>query len=254
MFFTNLLEANLKTKYIVKEIIYYTQTESTTDDVWELYNESSKIDTLIITDNQIAGKGRNNNRWISQPNKSITCSFILKDIFKIKEINLYSILIPVAIINGVKNFLNILLDVKWPNDIMYNNKKVGGVLIESKLNNQISIFNIGIGLNVNDSEFDFPSSIKDTVTSLKEIKGSPIQREPLLASILNELDKLINNLDISELINYWINSCNHINKEVLFKFEDKNSTGVFMGINDLGQAQIQFNNKIIEYNNPISII
>ena len=113
---------------------------------------------------------------------------------------------------------------------MYKNKKVGGVLIESKLNNEKSIFNIGIGLNVNESKFDFPDTIKDNINSLKEIKGAPIQREPLLASILNELDRLINDLDRIELINYWIKSCNHINKEVSFIFENKNVFGIFMGI------------------------
>ena len=253
MFFTNLLEANLNVKNFAKEIIYYTRTESTTDDIWELYNESGKTNTLIITDYQTAGRGRNNNQWVSQPSKSITCSFFLKNFFNKKEINLYSILIPVAIINGIKNFTGICLKIKWPNDIMYSDKKIGGVLIESKLNNEKSIFNIGIGLNVNDSEFDFPDSIKSSTTSLKEIKGSPIQREPLLAFILNEIEIIINNLDNSKLIKLWIESCNHINKEVLFIFENKRINGVFMGVNDLGQALIKVENKIIEYNNPIFI-
>ena len=252
MFFTNLFEANLQVKNFAKETIYYTSTKSTSDDIWELYNETGQTDKLIITDNQTAGKGRKNNHWISQPNKSITCSFILKNIFNIKELNLYSILIPVSVVNGVKNFSNISLEVKWPNDIMYKNKKVGGVLIESKLNNEKSIFNIGIGLNVNESKFDFPDTIKDNINSLKEIKGAPIQREPLLASILNELDRLINDLDRIELINYWIKSCNHINKEVSFIFENKNVFGIFMGINEFGQALIKFDNKVIEYNNPIA--
>tara|TARA_Y100000590_G_scaffold408304_1_gene499281 strand:- start:414 stop:1196 length:783 start_codon:yes stop_codon:yes gene_type:complete len=254
MFFTNLFEANLNVKNFAKETIYYTSTKSTSDDIWELYNETGQTNKLIITDNQTSGRGRKNNKWIAQPNKSLTFSFILKDIFNINDINLYSILIPVSIINGIRNFSNISLELKWPNDIMYENKKVGGVLIESKLNNEKSIFNIGIGINVNESKFDFPDTLKDNINSLKEIKGTPIQREPLLASILNELDRLINNLDRKELINYWIKSCNHINKEVSFIFENKNITGVFMGINDLGEALIKHNDKVIEYSNPIETI
>ena len=254
MFFTNLLEANLNITKFAKEIIYYTRTKSTTNDIWELYDESGKTNTLIITDNQTAGKGRNNNKWISQPSKSITCSFILEEIFNKNEINLYSILIPVAIVNGIKNFTDICLQIKWPNDIMFNNKKIGGILIESKLNNKKSIFNIGIGLNINESEFDFPDNIKSKATSLKEIKGFPVQREPLLAFILNEIETIINNLDNSKLIKLWIESCNHINKEVLFIFKNKKVKGIFMGVNDLGQALIKVENKIIEYNNPIFII
>ena len=94
MFFTNLLEANLKVNFFAHEIIYYTATKSTTDDIWELYNETGQTKALIITDNQTAGRGRHNNKWISQPSKSITCSFILEQIFNNEQVSLYSILIP----------------------------------------------------------------------------------------------------------------------------------------------------------------
>ena len=92
MFFTNLLEANLKVKFFAHEIIYYTVTKSTTDDIWELYNETGQTKALIITDNQTAGRGHHNNKWISQPSKSITCSFMLKNFFKNEKASLYSIL------------------------------------------------------------------------------------------------------------------------------------------------------------------
>ena len=254
MFFTNLLEANLKVKNFAHEIIYYTVTKSTTDDIWELYNETGQTKALIITDNQTAGKGRNNNKWISQPSKSITCSFILEQIFNDEQVSLYSILIPVSIIKGIKNFSQIDLQIKWPNDIVYKNKKVGGILIESKLRKNISIFNIGIGLNVNENNFDFPEDLRGNVTSLKEIKEIPIQREPLLASILNELEQLINNPDNNYLIEYWIKHCNHINKKVSFNISNKKMQGIFKGINNKGQAIIEKGDETITYNNPITIL
>ena len=254
MFFTNLLEANLKVKFFAHEIIYYTVTKSTTDDIWELYNETGQTKALIITDNQTGGRGRHNNKWISQPSKSITCSFILEQVFNDEQVSLYSILIPVSIIKGIKNFSQIDLQIKWPNDIVYKNKKVGGILIESKLRKNISIFNIGIGLNVNENNFDFPEDIRGNVTSLKEIKEIPIQREPLLASILNELEQLINNPDNNYLIKYWIKHCNHINKKVSFNISNKKMHGIFKGINNKGQAIIEKGDETIIYNNPISII
>ena len=254
MFFTNLLEANLKVNFFAHEIIYYTITKSTTDDIWELYNETGQTKALIITDNQASGRGRYHNKWISQPSKSITCSFILEQIFNDEQVSLYSILIPVSIIKGIKNFSQIDLQIKWPNDIMYKNKKVGGILIESKLRTNISIFNIGIGLNVNESNFDFPENIRGNVVSLKEIKGIPIQREPLLASILNELNQLINNLDDNYLIKYWIKHCNHINKKVSFNIDNKKMQGIFKGVNNTGQAIIKKDNETITYDNPITIL
>ena len=137
-------------------------------------------------------------------------------ITKINKGNFHAILIPVAIINGIKNFLSINVDLKWPNDIMYNNKKLGGVLIESKINREKIILNIGIGLNVNEGSHDFPDTLKQSCISLKEIKGHPIQREPLLAFILNELNQLIDNIDTALLIKQWMQSCMHKNKRITF--------------------------------------
>tara|TARA_Y100000739_G_C20575086_1_gene449825 strand:- start:271 stop:1035 length:765 start_codon:yes stop_codon:yes gene_type:complete len=254
MFFTNLLQTNLKTIKIAQEIIYYTRTESTMDDVWELYRENNSTNILVVTDNQINGKGQKENQWFSQPSKSITCSFLIENIFKKEKINLYSILIPVSIVNGINNLLNIKIDLKWPNDLMFKDKKLGGVLIESKINSNSNIFNIGIGLNVNDDIFGYPENLKNNVISLKEIMGKPIQRELLLAFILNELESIINQNNSQKIISLWLKYCNHLNKEIRFKLNNKIVRGIFIGINNLGQARIRFNNEILEYNNPIFLI
>tara|TARA_Y100000588_G_scaffold392436_1_gene504377 strand:- start:282 stop:1046 length:765 start_codon:yes stop_codon:yes gene_type:complete len=254
MFFTNLLEANLKVKNIAKNIFYYTATNSTSDDLWDLYNNESLSKTLIITDNQKNGRGRLNNKWFSKPSHSITCSFLLNQIFKSEKLNLHSILIPVVIIKGIKNFLSLELSIKWPNDIMYKNKKLGGILIESKLNNNTYIFNIGIGINVNEQLSDFPFDLQSSSISLREIKGSPIQREPLLGYILNELDNYINNKDEDILIHDWMNYCMHINKPIKFKNENHVVNGIFKMINDKGQAVILHDKEYIEYNGAIRLV
>jgi BirA family biotin operon repressor/biotin-[acetyl-CoA-carboxylase] ligase len=254
MFFTNLFQANLKVKNIAKNIIYYTSTQSTSDDIWDLYKNESTIQTLVITDNQTQGKGRSNNIWFSKPSHSITCSFLLDQIFEHDKINLHAILIPVAIVKGVKKFLSIDLYVKWPNDIMFNNKKLGGILIESKIKNNAYFFNVGIGLNVNEDNFDFPKHLQKNSISLKEIKGHPIQREPLLASILNELDSYIEKKNDDNLIQDWMNYCIHINQDVEFKYKGEKVNGIFKLINNKGQAVIKHNNNYIEYDGAITIL
>ena len=152
MFFTNLFESNLRVRDFDKQIINYTSTQSTNDDIWRLFNDNNKENILVVTDNQLNGRGRLNNRWFSKPGHSITCSFLLNDVFDRNHFSLHSILIPVAIINGVKNFLSINLETKWPNDIMYHNKKIGGILLESKYNKKALILNVGIGLNVKEDK------------------------------------------------------------------------------------------------------
>ena len=83
MFFTSLFESNLQTKNIVKDIIYYPNIDSTNDELWRLF-ENNNFDLkkiLVITDNQTSGKGRGQNKWFSQPSKSLTCSFLLDPVF-----------------------------------------------------------------------------------------------------------------------------------------------------------------------------
>ena len=254
MFFTSLFESNLKVKNFAKKIIYYHSTNSTNDDIWNLYSEKNESNIVVITDNQTNGRGRSNNTWFSKPGHSITCSFLLKAIFPRKQFNLHAILIPLAVIKGIKNFLSIDLSIKWPNDIMYKNKKLGGILIESKLNNNTYIFNIGIGINVNEQLSDFPFDLQSSSISLREIKGSPIQREPLLGYILNELDNYINNKDEDILIHDWMNYCMHINKPIKFKNENHVVNGIFKMINDKGQAVILHDKEYIEYNGAIRLV
>jgi len=252
MFFTNLLEANMRVKNFQFDMTYYSKTESTNKDIWEIYNLTKKNNLFVITDNQINGEGRGSNIWISTPNKSITCSFLLKQIFD--NINLHSLLIPLAIIKGIKQNLNINLKIKWPNDIVYENKKISGILIETKKNNSKFLLNIGIGINVNEEIDDFPDNLKNKITSLKMIANKTIQREPLLANIFNELDKLISTNDDNYIINEWIKNCNHLNQEINFYYNNKLISGIFKSINNNGQAVIQNSFKSINYNGAIELV
>ena len=250
MFFTQLFESNLK-NYIPK-IVYYTSTNSTKDDVWELFSKDNN-ELIVITDNQKNGRGRNNNKWFSKPGHSITCSFILPQIYSTKKINFHSILIPVAIIKGIKRFCSIDLKIKWPNDIMYSGKKVGGILIESKKKKKY-FFNIGIGLNINENIMDFPKELQSKSISLKEIQGYPIQREPLLAYIINELNILIKNPDTSYLVKEWTKYCCHNNSIVTFSYQNKQVEGIFKYINEKGQAVINLNKEYINFDGAVNIL
>ena len=252
MFFTNLLQANMRVKKIQFDMTYYPKTESTNRDIWEIYDMTKKNNLFVITDNQTDGKGRGDHNWISTPNKSITCSFLLKQIFN--NVNIHSFLIPLAVIRGVKKFTNVNLSVKWPNDIIYKNKKIAGILIESKKNNNSYLFNIGIGINVNEEIDDFSSDLKSKTTSLKIITNQTTQREPLLANIFNELDQLINNNDENSIINDWMKYCSHINKKISFYYNNKLTSGIFKTINQNGEAVIKNQSKLINYSGQIILL
>ena len=188
MIFTNLIQTNLQTSFIGRNIEYFSFTDSTNDDAFDLIlNEDPKDGTLIITDHQRKGRGRREKKWVSSPGNNLTFSLILNK--KVQCSNeLFSIMSGIAVIKGINKFTGIECAMKWPNDIILNNKKIGGILIETKRNNPYLV--IGIGLNVNEQEI--PDDLINIATSLRIEKKSSIQREPLLAFILNEFENLYN--------------------------------------------------------------
>jgi BirA family biotin operon repressor/biotin-[acetyl-CoA-carboxylase] ligase len=238
LIFTNLIQTNLTTKSFGHEIEYFRFTDSTNEDVWEALVDNIDEGFLIITDNQKRGQGRRGNVWISEPGASLTYSFLIKPQLPMEKIGLLSLLTGVAIVEGISQFAQLDCKLKWPNDIILNDKKVGGILAESKLINGEIYVVMGVGLNVNEQEL--PDEISTIATSLRREKGSPIQREPLLAFILNSFESMYNNKD-SEWIDAWNTHCIHLNSKVKFHHGDEMIQGTFLEINEIGQAVININ-------------
>ena len=251
MFFINLLETNLQTQLLGKKIIYYTVTDSTNDDIWELVEEGESPGLIVIADNQKKGKGQRSNVWFSKPGHGIICSFLLSQKLGNLNSNLYSLAIPIGIINGIHKLLNIELNIKWPNDIYCKDKKIGGILIETKRKKEEIFFNIGIGINVNENLEDFPDELKGSAESIKIILDKPVQRELLLAYILNDIDQLLRNFNLDYLINTYNDRCISINNKVSFQYNNKLKTGIFKEITQKGQALIEYNNQLIISNGVI---
>ena len=155
MIFTNLIQTNLRTKVFGKKIEYYQRIGSTNEEAWELINTGeADHGTMVITDNQFSGKGRDNNDWYMSPSKSLAMSIIIKDEITIEQALLVPLAAGLAVAKTLKN-RSFKPQLKWPNDILLNSKKCGGILCESRVQkNKITEMVIGIGLNVNDQKSD----------------------------------------------------------------------------------------------------
>ncbi len=244
MFFIPLFLSNLKTKKIGKQIEYIRTTGSTNKTIYHmLQNKEIEIEGVLISDQQTEGKGRRGNTWFSSAGKSLTFSLILKSSDKSLTEKL-PLISGIAIIQAIKKMINIDCQLKWPNDIVYNYKKLGGILIEKRGDN----FIIGIGLNVNDSDFD--ESIQNQACSIYSIIDRSVQREPLLAFILNDFEKLLNN-DMEEIIKKWESVCSHMNTFVKFHYSKNILEGDFLGLSKNGEAKIKINKKEHLFNSGV---
>jgi BirA family biotin operon repressor/biotin-[acetyl-CoA-carboxylase] ligase len=145
--------------------------------------------SVIVTDKQTKGHGRRGKRWHSIPGKSLTFSVVLFPDLSPKISGLISLLAGLSVVDTMGRY-DIDAKLKWPNDIVIFDEKIGGLLCETRVaNNQMDTFVIGIGLNINEDKVDFPEEFADGVTSVKIILNKTIRRELVLIHLLSRLEK-----------------------------------------------------------------
>lgn len=176
----------LETIFLARNIIYLKEIDSTQKYIRQL--SDIKEGTIIIADKQTNGIGTHDRKWIAGEKENIIISFVLMPKCKISKLTNITVILAECMIKAIQKTYNIKLNIKIPNDIVYNNKKVGGILTESTLEGEIAkkIY-IGIGINLNEEKF--PDEIKDIATSLKIEFGNEYSREKILAEFFNIFEK-----------------------------------------------------------------
>ena len=145
--------------------------------------------TVIMSDNQFDGRGQQQNTWLSEPGKNLTISILFKPRFLAidRQFDL-NIAVSVAVATAISDVCKLDCKIKWPNDIFYGGKKIGGILIENIIaGSHFKDAIVGIGINVNQLTFD--SAIEKSATSLKNILKSDIDKNELLIAICSEIER-----------------------------------------------------------------
>ena len=250
MIFTQLIQTNLRTKELGKNIEYYNRLDSTNTEAWELVGEDENHGTIVITENQTNGKGQKNKTWGMVPGKSLVFSLILTKNYPIDHSGLICLSVSIALIESLnKRGLNAQL--KWPNDLLIDGKKIGGILCETKIEkNDIKNMVIGVGVNVNESIAEHDESIQKNLTTMFEVSKHPHQRELIVAEFINSFELMLNKLSTepNQIIEEWLDKCMHLNEKILFLQNEKILEGVFCGLDNNGFAKIEIDNKVKSYN------
>lgn len=165
--------------------IWLTKSRSTNSDLQAYYSRNAPEFTVLATYEQTEGRGQGDNIWFSEPYKNLTFSLLLYPNFiKAHEVFNLNIIVCLAITNFLINKCNLSPQIKWPNDIFIGEKKLGGVLIENSIRgDSIHGSVIGIGLNVNQSEFGMFSH----ATSIVNENNTQFSIEDLLEELLLEI-------------------------------------------------------------------
>ncbi len=178
---------NLETRFIGQRVIYYPSLTSTMEVAKREAKRGVAEGTVVIADVQTAGKGRIKRIWLS-PSGNIALSIILYP--SVAYLSSLVMLASLAVIYSIETVTGLKLQLKWPNDVLINGRKVCGILIESDVSgNKVDYAIIGIGINVNLRPADFPE-LSLIITSLFNELGREVSRLAIIRHLLVEVERL----------------------------------------------------------------
>lgn len=181
---------NLKTKFLGRNNIYYKEIDSTQNEIWKLYEESSPNGSLVIADIQTSGRGTHGRIWHTDEANNIAFSFFVRMDCNVKKLQGITIEIAKIIVNIFKNKHGITLKIKEPNDIVFNNKKIGGILTETKvICGNVKCLSVGIGINT--AQEEFADDINKIASSIKKEFNIDVNREEFIEEFCNAFEKEI---------------------------------------------------------------
>lgn len=237
------IRLGLKTRFIGQNIHYEESVESTQKIAHRLAYEDVSEGTVIIAEEQLSGRGRMDRKWHSPKYTGIWMSLILRPNIPLPKAPQLTLLAAVAIVQAIEGLTELSPEIKWPNDILISGKKVTGILTELQAEaDRINSIIIGIGMNVNQVEEDFPVELKKIATSLRIEQGKEISRAAMVREIFNNMEKLYN-LYLAEgflpIKLLWESYAISVGREITARTLMQTIVGKALGITDEGVLMIE---------------
>ena len=182
------IKSLLGTEWAGRKVVYYDETDSTNNRAKDSGEKNGAHGTLFIADKQNAGKGRRGRAWESPSGKSIYMTILLRPQITPDKAPMLTLIMGLSVAEGIRKVSGAETEIKWPNDIVMNKKKVCGILTEMATEMEyVNYVVIGVGINVNQEYFS--EGIKEIATSLYEETGTVYQRSELIAAVLERFEK-----------------------------------------------------------------
>ena len=236
---------NHNTRVFGNRVYSYTEVESTNDIAYRLAEQGAEEGTVVTAREQTKGKGRADHDWFS-PSGGLWLSLILRPLMASSSMSRLGLLGALGITTSIKRMFPFLSSgIRWPNDAITNEKKVGGVLCRAKNEQKKVIFVVmGIGVNLNIDEF--PSPLCSTATSLKRETGCYVPEEAFQHCLLGELERLYASFldDSSDLLQEIRLFSSLLGKQIKVKISQNELTGLVQGIDEKGRLVLRLDSGI----------
>jgi len=205
----------------------------------------SEEGTVIIANEQSAGKGLENNEWESEAGKNLTISILLKPGFlKADQQFQLTKIISLAVYDFIRSYLpNEQIKIKWPNDIYVGNKKIAGILINNTIKGKEIMFTVvGIGININQRTF---SSGAPNPVSIWHYLNCDLKLKFCLKNVLSHIENRYQQLNNNETYQFhsdYKKALYRLNDYNLFKYNNSMISARITGVNEYGQIQLMQKN------------
>lgn len=185
----DLLARLTDTRVIGRDVRVFKETNSTNDVIEKMARDGAKEGVVVYAESQSKGRGRMGRKWVSPPRKGLWFSILLRPQMRPQAVTQITVAAATALSRAIRRISGIALQVKWPNDILVEGKKVAGILTEMNAEvDRVKYVILGIGVDVNLADEDLPEDLKSIATSVRIESGRQIDRPALAAAILEELD------------------------------------------------------------------
>lgn len=232
-----IIEKGLKTFVIGRNIYYYQTLNSTNSLARSLAQEGVVEGSLVVAEEQVSGRGRCGRRWVSPKGVNILASMILRPNILPHQVPRFAILGAVSVADSIRKMTGIEAKLRWPNEILLNNKRVGGILTEFGAElDRVDFVILGIGINVNFDLSEFPE-LAGEATSLWMETGVKVSRVELLQILLEQIENnytLLTGDKFYRLWQRWNSLCWGVGKWVQITSAEGKLSGILKGMDDSG--------------------
>lgn len=235
------IQKNLKYKHNIE---IFDSIDSTNKYLKSKINEKN-YGTIVISNEQTNGYGKSNREFLSNKDIGIYMSILINPNCLIEESLKITILTSVAVLSAIKSVYNLDVKLKWVNDIILNDLKVGGILCESQINlNNNIIDNMIVGIGINVKNFEFPPSLKNIATSIENNTNIKISRNELISEIINFFDLYF--IDNKNYLDLYKENSYVLGKDITVIQNDRQFFAKAIDIEDNGALIVQEQEKIIK--------
>ena len=255
------VELFLKTERFGRNIHHFDVVDSTQTIAHKLAQEGAPDGTVIIGEEQTAGRGRMARPWESAHGTGIWMTLIVRPDVTPQQASSYTLVVAVAVAKAIKTlYKNVEPAIKWPNDLLINGKKCTGILTEMQAEADcVQALLVGIGINANQVEADFSPEIADIATSLCLAAGEEINRAALVATILQYLEQyteIFVKEGFASIKQAWEQASCTIGRRIEVTTLREQFEGIASGITDEGVLQLTQDNGVVKtiYSGDIKIL